>query len=275
MERKSNADVTQVVAPLPPPVAPRARVVRDRPPSPRVIAELAAEPTTAHAPTAYAPTAEAPADASTLAKPGNPWAEIKNGKVTYHFVGMPERDVPKVTNHREARSAPAGAPGKVVPARRIRLRTAVIAAATLVAAILVVAIGFSSDELPRARAATELDRALLPDPRPSPTPARELATAAPATTPRPAAEPAQNAQEPAGGAAGATRRPSIASSPEEPRSAAATPPAPHPRPRSPATSSSRTPTTRESGHAKPAGHARARSARPFTYDPDALFLDKR
>jgi hypothetical protein len=183
--RKSDADVTQVVAPLPPPpVAPPARVARVRPPSPRVIAEPAAEPTTAQT-----PTAEAPDDASSLTK-GTPWAEIKNGKVTYRLIDLPDRDLPKVPDHRAARLPPAGAPGTAALDRRIRLRTAAIGAAALVAAILVVAIGFSSDELPPARAATDLDRALPPDPPPSPSPA---------------------------------------SPPEEPRAAEATPPGPRPR----------------------------------------------
>jgi hypothetical protein len=34
----------------------------------------------------------------------NHWAEIKSGKVTYRIVGMPDRDFPKVPDHREART---------------------------------------------------------------------------------------------------------------------------------------------------------------------------
>ena len=32
----------------------------------------------------------------------NHWAEFKSGKVTYRIVGMPDRDFPKVPDHREA-----------------------------------------------------------------------------------------------------------------------------------------------------------------------------
>jgi hypothetical protein len=177
--RKSDADVTQVVAPLPPPVAPPARVARDRPPSPRLIAEPAA---------ARAPTAEAPDDASSLTQ-GTPWAEIKNGKVTYRLIDLTDRDLPKVPDHRAARSPRAGAPGTAAPDRRIRLRTAAIGAAVLIAAILVVAIGFSSHDLPPARAATEFDRALPPDPPPAPSPASPPEQPPAAETPPPAPRP--------------------------------------------------------------------------------------
>jgi DNA polymerase-3 subunit beta len=44
----------------------------------------------------------APGDEVTLKKADNHWAEIKSGKVTYRIVGMPDRDFPKVPDHREA-----------------------------------------------------------------------------------------------------------------------------------------------------------------------------
>jgi DNA polymerase-3 subunit beta len=46
--------------------------------------------------------ANCPADDVTLKKADNHWAEIKSGKVTYRVVGMPDRDFPKVPDHREA-----------------------------------------------------------------------------------------------------------------------------------------------------------------------------
>ena len=46
--------------------------------------------------------ANAPGDEVTLKKADNHWAEIKSGKVTYKVVGMPDRDFPKVPDHREA-----------------------------------------------------------------------------------------------------------------------------------------------------------------------------
>ncbi|MBA2543089.1 MAG: DNA polymerase III subunit beta, partial [Deltaproteobacteria bacterium] len=46
--------------------------------------------------------ANAPGDEITLKKTDNHWAEIKSGKVTYRIVGMPDRDFPKVPDHREA-----------------------------------------------------------------------------------------------------------------------------------------------------------------------------
>ena len=46
--------------------------------------------------------ANAPGDEITLKKADNHWAEIKSGKVTYRIVGMPDRDFPKVPDHREA-----------------------------------------------------------------------------------------------------------------------------------------------------------------------------
>ena len=48
--------------------------------------------------------ANAPGDEIALKKADNHWAEIKSGKVTYRIVGMPDRDFPKVPDHREARS---------------------------------------------------------------------------------------------------------------------------------------------------------------------------
>jgi len=46
--------------------------------------------------------ANAPGDEITLKKADNHWAEIKSAKVTYKVVGMPDRDFPKVPDHREA-----------------------------------------------------------------------------------------------------------------------------------------------------------------------------
>src|SRR5438094_1341696 len=46
--------------------------------------------------------ANAPGDDVTLKKTDNHWAEIRSGKVTYKIVGMPDRDFPKVPDHREA-----------------------------------------------------------------------------------------------------------------------------------------------------------------------------
>jgi DNA polymerase-3 subunit beta len=46
--------------------------------------------------------ANAPDDEVSLKKTDNHWAEIKSGKVTYRIVGMPDRDFPKVPDHREA-----------------------------------------------------------------------------------------------------------------------------------------------------------------------------
>src|SRR3954469_21972117 len=46
--------------------------------------------------------ANAPGDDVTLKKADNHWAEIRSGKVAYRIVGMPDRDFPKVPDHREA-----------------------------------------------------------------------------------------------------------------------------------------------------------------------------
>ncbi|TMQ26710.1 MAG: DNA polymerase III subunit beta [Deltaproteobacteria bacterium] len=46
--------------------------------------------------------ANAPGDEVTLKRADNHWAEIKSAKVTYRIVGMPDRDFPKVPDHREA-----------------------------------------------------------------------------------------------------------------------------------------------------------------------------
>lgn len=46
--------------------------------------------------------ANAPGEEVSLKKADNHWAEIKSGKVTYKIVGMPDRDFPKVPDHREA-----------------------------------------------------------------------------------------------------------------------------------------------------------------------------
>jgi len=50
----------------------------------------------------YELVANSPGDEITLKKTDNHWAEIKSGKVTYKIVGMPDRDFPKVPDHREA-----------------------------------------------------------------------------------------------------------------------------------------------------------------------------
>jgi DNA polymerase-3 subunit beta len=46
--------------------------------------------------------ASAPGDEITFKRADNNWAEIKSGKVNYRIVGMPDRDFPKVPDHREA-----------------------------------------------------------------------------------------------------------------------------------------------------------------------------
>lgn len=46
--------------------------------------------------------ANAPGEDVTLKKADNHWAEIRSGKVTYRIVGMPDRDFPRVPDHREA-----------------------------------------------------------------------------------------------------------------------------------------------------------------------------
>ncbi|MEO8548378.1 MAG: DNA polymerase III subunit beta [Kofleriaceae bacterium] len=46
--------------------------------------------------------ANAPGDEITLKRADNSWAEIRSGKVTYRIVGMPDRDFPRVPDHREA-----------------------------------------------------------------------------------------------------------------------------------------------------------------------------
>lgn len=43
-----------------------------------------------------------PGDEVTIRKVENNWAEIKAGKVSYRIVGMPDRDFPKVPDHKEA-----------------------------------------------------------------------------------------------------------------------------------------------------------------------------
>ena len=50
----------------------------------------------------YELVANAPGDEILLKKADNHWAEIKSGKVSYRIVGMPDRDFPKVPDHREA-----------------------------------------------------------------------------------------------------------------------------------------------------------------------------
>ncbi len=46
--------------------------------------------------------ANAPGEEVTLKKADNNWAEIRSGKVAYRIVGMPDRDFPRVPDHREA-----------------------------------------------------------------------------------------------------------------------------------------------------------------------------
>jgi DNA polymerase III subunit beta len=46
--------------------------------------------------------ANAPGEEVSLKKADNHWAEIRSGKVMYRIVGMPDRDFPKVPDHREA-----------------------------------------------------------------------------------------------------------------------------------------------------------------------------
>src|SRR5262249_39884135 len=46
--------------------------------------------------------ANAPGEDITLKRADNHRAEIKSGKVTYRIVGMPDRDFPRVPDHREA-----------------------------------------------------------------------------------------------------------------------------------------------------------------------------
>ena len=46
--------------------------------------------------------ANAPGEDVTLKKADNHWAEIRSGKVTYRIVGMPDRDFPRIPDHREA-----------------------------------------------------------------------------------------------------------------------------------------------------------------------------
>jgi hypothetical protein len=206
--RKSDPDVTQVVAPLPPPFA-QAPKGRGRSPSPRVIVEAG------------------------LAEPGTSNAQA------------------------EVLETPAGAPGPRRLDRSRRIRAGAIGAAVLIAAILVVAIGFSSNDVAHVPAAAGIDR---PVPVASP---RE---------PEPTAEPLAAAPQDSAPQGAAQQPPEVpASQPdappsEESRAAAATPhPAKRPRLRSPAPERT----------AKPAGHARTKPTRPLTYDPDALFLGKR
>ncbi len=42
-----------------------------------------------------------PGETLTLKKAENNWAEIRSGKVSYRLVGMPDRDFPKIPDHRE------------------------------------------------------------------------------------------------------------------------------------------------------------------------------
>jgi DNA polymerase-3 subunit beta len=46
--------------------------------------------------------ANMPGDEITIRKAENNWAEIRSGKVDYRVVGLPDRDFPKIPDHREA-----------------------------------------------------------------------------------------------------------------------------------------------------------------------------
>jgi DNA polymerase-3 subunit beta len=60
---------------------------------------------TLNAKSLYELVANAPGDEITLKRADNHWAEIKSGKAAYRLVGMPDRDFPKVPDHREAQYA--------------------------------------------------------------------------------------------------------------------------------------------------------------------------
>lgn len=55
--------------------------------------------------------ANMPGDEITLKKADNNWAEISSAKVNYRLVGMPDRDFPRITDHREAEFAEVDAVG--------------------------------------------------------------------------------------------------------------------------------------------------------------------
>lgn len=46
--------------------------------------------------------ANAPGDEITVKRADNHWAEIRSGKASYRMVGMPDRDFPRIPDHREA-----------------------------------------------------------------------------------------------------------------------------------------------------------------------------
>lgn len=46
--------------------------------------------------------ANAPGDEISVKRTDNHWAEIRSGKVSYRIVGMPDRDFPRIPDHREA-----------------------------------------------------------------------------------------------------------------------------------------------------------------------------
>lgn len=50
-----------------------------------------------------------PGDEVTLRRADNNWAEISAGKVDYRLVGMPDRDFPKIPDHREVQLTPVDA----------------------------------------------------------------------------------------------------------------------------------------------------------------------
>src|SRR6266545_2903972 len=50
-----------------------------------------------------------PGDDITLRRADNNWAEISAGKVDYRLVGMPDRDFPKIPDHREVQLQPIDA----------------------------------------------------------------------------------------------------------------------------------------------------------------------
>ena len=54
--------------------------------------------------------ASMPADEIELVRKENNWAEIRGGKVKYRLVGMPDRDFPKIPDHREVTFSQVAAP---------------------------------------------------------------------------------------------------------------------------------------------------------------------
>jgi DNA polymerase III subunit beta len=52
--------------------------------------------------------ANAPGEDIRIKRADNSWAEIKSGRASYRLAGVPDRDFPKLPDHREVASAPAG-----------------------------------------------------------------------------------------------------------------------------------------------------------------------